>query len=562
MWPALSYAQAGDEYKITPEIKGLLVELDSLLACTEHINAAKEERIAAKRNAFLRASSEERRYWLAAELYDEYKTYDSDSALEYANVALDIARALGRRDLIDDMELNRAYVFSATGLLDNAQQCLSDINIQELSTTMLWKYHDALLFLDSRRTQYIGGVTDSDRAYPPEIDSLLQVTVANISPDDPNYCWFVGWSCFKGSGEAEGAIPTIKESVDRRHFDNRRDAMDAWVLSKLYEYAGDYTGKLKYLLLSAIADLKSSNKEIASLEEIAAILLETGDFDRSNAYITHAIACANSYKSRVRLGHLAQIQDQTLGAIHDRSAAQERQTRMLLVALVIILLTLIGALVMMIRKTRQLRRSRADVERINEELQTQIAETEATREELRVANAKLSEMYEEARESAGQLARINESKENYIASVFGLCSDYIDKLDGFRKNILRMIVARKFDEIHELTKNPELSHAEIKELYANFDKIFLGIYPDFVADFNRLLRPEERIELKRPNQLTTELRIYALVRLGLNDSIKIAKFLHCSVQTVYNTRQRTRNKAVVARELFAETVKSLGKPAI
>lgn len=562
MWPALSYAQAGDEYKITPEIKGLLVELDSLLACTEHINAAKEERIAAKRNAFLRASSEERRYWLAAELYDEYKTYDSDSALEYANVALDIARALGRRDLIDDMELNRAYVFSATGLLDNAQQCLSDINIQELSTTMLWKYHDALLFLDSRRTQYIGGVTDSDRAYPPEIDSLLQVTVANISPDDPNYCWFVGWSCFKGSGEAEGAIPTIKDSVDRRHFDNRRDAMDAWVLSKLYEYAGDYTGKLKYLLLSAIADLKSSNKEIASLEEIASILLETGDFDRSNAYITHAIACANSYKSRVRLGHLAQIQDQTLGAIHDRSAAQERQTRMLLVALVIILLTLIGALVMMIRKTRQLRRSRADVERINEELQTQIAETEATREELRVANAKLSEMYEEARESAGQLARINESKENYIASVFGLCSDYIDKLDGFRKNILRMIVARKFDEIHELTKNPELSHAEIKELYANFDKIFLGIYPDFVADFNRLLRPEERIELKRPNQLTTELRIYALVRLGLNDSIKIAKFLHCSVQTVYNTRQRTRNKAVVARELFAETVKSLGKPAI
>lgn len=371
----------------------------------------------------------------------------------------------------------------------------------------------------------------------------------------------MGWSCFKGSREAAEAIPLIRESVDRRDFDNRRDAMDAWVLSKLYEYTGDYTSKLKYLVLSAIADMRSSNKEIASLEEIADILLVNGDLDRSNAYITHAIACANSYKSRVRLGHLAHIQDLTLNAIHDRSVNQERQSRIMLVALAIILIALIGVLVMMWRRTVQLRRSQADVERINKELETQVSETREAREELRIANNKLSEMYGEARAGAKALAEINESKENYIASVFGLCSDYIDKLDGFRKNILRMIVARKFDEIHELTKNPELSHGEIKELYANFDKIFLNIFPDFVADFNSLLRPEERIELKHPDRLTTELRIYALVRLGLNDSVKIAKFLHCSVQTVYNTRQKTRNKALVARETFAETVKGLGRPS-
>ena len=122
-------------------------------------------------------------------------------------------------------------------------------------------------------------------------------------------------------------------------------------------------------------------------------------------------------------------------------------------------------------------------------------------------------------------------------------------------------MAGHIDEVRQLTKSPELSHAEIKELYANFDRIFLQIYPDFVADFNKLLRPEERIELKKNELMNTELRIYALVRLGLNDSVKISRFLHCSVQTVYNTRLRIRNKAIVPREDFANIVQSLGKAA-
>lgn len=123
-----------------------------------------------------------------------------------------------------------------------------------------------------------------------------------------------------------------------------------------------------------------------------------------------------------------------------------------------------------------------------------------------------------------------------------------------------MIVARRFDDVSRLTKSPDLPQNEVKELYANFDRIFLQIYPDFVTDFNALLRPEERISLKHGESLNTELRIYALVRLGLDDSVKIAQFLHISVQTVYNTRLKTRNKAIVPKEQFADTVRSLGKP--
>ena len=119
--------------------------------------------------------------------------------------------------------------------------------------------------------------------------------------------------------------------------------------------------------------------------------------------------------------------------------------------------------------------------------------------------------------------------------------------------------AKQFDEVKALTDSPTMAHNELKEFYHNFDAIFLHVYPDFVNDFNALLQPESRIVLKEGELLNTDLRIYALVRLGINDSVKIAEFLHCSPQTVYNNRLRTRNKAIIPKEEFANTVRSLGK---
>ena len=110
-----------------------------------------------------------------------------------------------------------------------------------------------------------------------------------------------------------------------------------------------------------------------------------------------------------------------------------------------------------------------------------------------------------------------------------------------------------------ILQSPEHAYGDLRDLYARFDALFLGLHPDFVENFNALLRPEERIELKDPMQLTTELRVHALVRLGMDDNAKIAKFMHCSIQTVYNTRQRARKKSTVARDEFVDAVKALGR---
>ena len=142
--------------------------------------------------------------------------------------------------------------------------------------------------------------------------------------------------------------------------------------------------------------------------------------------------------------------------------------------------------------------------------------------------------------------------------MFAICSNYISKLEEYRKDINRKAKAKMLPEILAMTEKQTMVQDELKEFYQNFDAIFLHLYPNFINDFNNLLAPEERIEPRKGELLNTDLRIYALVRLGITDSVKISEFLHCSPQTVYNNRLKVRNKAIVPKEHFVEAIRNLG----
>lgn len=135
---------------------------------------------------------------------------------------------------------------------------------------------------------------------------------------------------------------------------------------------------------------------------------------------------------------------------------------------------------------------------------------------------------------------------------------YIDKMDDYRKSLKKLAQDRKFDELNRRLNRPRCSRIEQDELYKNFDAIFLNLYPSFVEDFNALLTEDERIVLKQEDLLNKELRIYALLRLGITDSVKIASFLRCSLSTVYNYRTKVRNKAAISREEFEKMVMKIG----
>jgi hypothetical protein len=547
-------------------VEELLQELDATLAKSEDIEQQKVVKINSLRNDYRQAADREQRYWIARNLYNEYYSFDSDSAMYYADVAYRIARETAHVSWMDEMLLNKAYLSAATGLLTQADGIMANIDPELLDPSLEARYYETLLFITTHRDQYYGlnsTETPIDEKASAKLDSICRT----LAPSDPRYGWFIGWRDLKSSNNAADIIPELRKRVDVCEFNSRNDAMDAWLLSKLYGKISDNDAALRYLIISAIADVRASNKEIASLEEVANILYDEHhssntiayNLKRANDYISYCIQCANQYKSRVRVGRLAELQHKITRAYQTEIEHQEQLASNYLKLLGAILLGLIAAMIFIIVQMKRLRQSRAMLNDANLALNDKVEQLEILQVQLQEANANLSGLYSNAREGALELSQTNLAKEKYIADIFAICSNYISKLDDFRKNIYRLLIAGKYEELREITKSPELSQAEIKELHRTFDKIFLGIYPDFVRDFNSLLRPEEQIELKKDDLLNTELRIYALVRLGLTDSTAIARFLHCSVQTVYNTRQRTRAKAEESSVKFPERVRSLGK---
>lgn len=538
----------------------LLDSLDSSLGKSAAYTAEKERRISSLRRRLSQTANPEQRFWICRNLVDEYSSYNSDSALHYIDASTAVGRQTGRREWVDEMNLNRAYIYAATGLLAEAESALNEVDPRQMTPALATEYYNRLLFVLTHKDQYLGK-NSLTRPYSERAKAMLDSVSRLMQPSDPQYIWFLAWRSMTDPAKTREAIPVVEKALENSTYSTREEAMNAWILSRLYELTGNSDMMMRYLILSAIADVRTSNKEIASLEEISNRLYQSNDLERANDYISHCLQLANDYKSRVRVGRLADLQYHITKAYSQRNDRQRRKLNVYFIIALVFAAGLAVAMLFLYKQNRRIHRSKTELDRSNAQLNSKVEELSQTRRQLKEANDRLEILYRNVRDEAGELAAGNDAKERYIADIFAICSDYISKLDEFRRNIYRKIVAHNFDEVKELTKSHELSHGEIKELYQNFDSIFLKVYPNFVDDFNTLLRPDERVAMKKPGVLTTELRIYALVRLGINDSVKIARFLHCSTQSVYNARMKMRNKSDISKEQFAEAVRRLGKPA-
>lgn len=547
----------------------LIDTLDDAIAHYDRFAQQQENRIFELRRQLAQKQQPTDRYALQSLLYDAYHVYNADSALAICDRQLAIAEEMSNRDWQDEWRIKRSFILAATGLLEdaNAEILPLDGRSHLLPLATRTEYFRQKIYIYSHMQQYVGNAAEGNAmivAKNESADVLQQLYTDSIllivPKTDPLYLWQMAWG-----PQGESAKPQLEKALAEGKLNSRHDAMNAYSLAHIYDLEGNDDARMCALVKSAIADVRCCNHDVASLEELSRILYERGDLTRSYTYINYCLGRDLAFHNRVRIVTTGE----TFNQIHQASIKRQRTQRQwiavglaLLVALALLLALVIIQLVIRVRRSRRSEKALAEAnhhqELANTELQSVNAQLQKAMADADRANAELTDQRQRLSEAVSDLRESNYIKEETVGLAFTLCSKYISHIDEERTTLARLLKTNRHELLRKHLDTPQ-SSAMLKDFFRHFDELFLNIYPSFVGDFNALLRPDERITPRDPKGLNTELRIYALVRLGINDSVKIAEFLHCSPQTVYNNRLRVRNKSDIPNSDFAAAVQRLGK---
>ena len=556
LFPA--YACADTSKHALEENRKLLHSLDSLLEQQDLFVRVKEKRIKQLKMQYSRVKDVKELYAMNRMVYLEYRVYDADSALHYINKNIQLAQQTNNRTWEVVSLLEQSFVLTSSGLLTEALKAVSDIQPEELPQNLRSEYFGRLCTLYSRLRDYSSENSQLSEHYNNLQKAFRDSVYLTATPDELRY-----WNCrawlYLGTPEIEPVKQAFEENKQTLSNDSRKYSIATYNLSAIYRSENNESKYLENLILSAMADIRSVNGDIGSLQEIAEYLFKHGEIDRAYNYILYCSQKAMLFHNRVRIVKMSHLQNQIYKAYQEQSRTQQKRLQASLIAVSFLFLVLIGAFLFIRKQMRRLKEANLKLDSTNQKLSVNMDALSTAHQRLEEVNIQLKDLNTQLQEVNDQLRESNYVKEEYIGYVFNICSTYISKLEEFRKNINRKLKVGQIEDVKAMTDSSATASNELKEFYQNFDTIFLHLYPDFVGDFNALLLPEERIELKEGELLNTELRIHALIRLGITDSVKIADFLHCSAQTVYNNRLRTRNKSIIPKEDFINAVKKLGK---
>lgn len=330
-----------------------------------------------------------------------------------------------------------------------------------------------------------------------------------------------------------------------------------FTLAQAYLLKGNRAKGVYYLTLTAIADLHNATCEYQALPMLAQILFDNGDVERAYSYLLCSMEDASYCKAGLRSIEASNIFPIIDKQYKQREKEQRQRDHVLMYALVALSFVLIGVVLYLRKQMQKLREMRHQQTRNNAELAAANQRMHEANEKLQAALQEVKNTNEELQNTYSQLRMTDKVKEEYIARYLNRCRMYLDQLAEFRSSTLRLIKNRHFEEVANQLKRDLNAKVEQTQFYADFDAAFLTLFPDFVSSFNALLQPEHQLTVKKNGLLNTELRIYALIRLGIHDTTRIAHFLDYSTATVYNYRSKIRNKAICPPEEFEELVGKL-----
>lgn len=382
-------------------------------------------------------------------------------------------------------------------------------------------------------------------------DSLLSVeTIKNLNRD------IVLADKYNALGQPQKAINMLKPYAAQASEATPHPYV-CFTLAQAYLLKGNRAKGVYYLTLTAIADLHNATCEYQALPMLAQILFDNGDVERAYSYLLCSMEDASYCKAGLRSIEASNIFPIIDKQYKQREKEQRQRDHVLMYALVALSFVLIGVVLYLRKQMQKLREMRHQQTRNNAELAAANQRMHEANEKLQAALQEVKNTNEELQNTYSQLRMTDKVKEEYIARYLNRCRMYLDQLAEFRSSTLRLIKNRHFEEVANQLKRDLNAKVEQTQFYADFDAAFLTLFPDFVSSFNALLQPEHQLTVKKNGLLNTELRIYALIRLGIHDTTRIAHFLDYSTATVYNYRSKIRNKAICPPEEFEELVGKL-----
>ncbi len=525
---------------LSQNLDSIINELESKMRNYKAYDLEKEQRINALIEKDKKSNNLNEQYRINNAIFEEYQFYSFNQALQYIEKNVEIGGKLHNNVLLDEAILKMGLLLVNTGRFKESIDALSEINRNSLPESLINDYFIA------HKEGYSGlaynTAVNSNKLIYSELYTAYQDSLYSRLKPNSEEALRLKEKEFRDSRDLDMAFKINGQRLEKVQIGSRLFSLITFERSLLYELNNELTKQKEYLTLSAISDIQASVKDNASMGILAKILFTEGDIDRAHHYINFSYNDAEFYNSRLRFVDIANNMPLITKAYEQKTAKQKRKLEYSLLFISVLAVFLLIAIYTVYKQVKKVSVAKDKLKIANDKLLD--------------FNHKLNTSNEELKSLYLELSEVDKIKEHYIGNFLNLYSEYITKLDVYRKLVSKYVNANQMNALLKLSKSKQLIDEELQIFNKNFDSSFLHIYPNFVADVNKLLKPEDQIELKNKEDLNTELRILALIKLGITNSSRIAKILRYSVNTIYNYRASI-NKSAIDKENFEKMIKSI-----
>lgn len=525
----------------------LLVKLNQTIEQRPSYMQRKEEALETLRQSLrkLSAGNMEGRMNLYEALWQENRSYNTDSSLFYATALSQLAQQAGNEEQKQNALLHRATALMTIGMFKEADEIIKPLREGGVLPGQRSQFFHLGRSLFGLMADY--AVTAQEKAAYASLTDDFRDSLLTIYEAGSNMYRMIYADKLTAHGKYAEALRELLPFTPTG--DGRFDAGYHYTIAEAYYHMGRIEEARHYYTLAAISDMQSDTREYIALRKLAVILFQSGDIDRAYHYLTLCMADAKACNARLRILEILDTFPVVNEAYLEKKQQQQRVITGVLIAISLLVVSLIFAIFSVLKQKKALQQAQTDLAHANSQLNE--------------VNRTLVEYNEEMKRQNQLITETSYLKEAYITQYMDQCSTYLEKMESFRKRLRQLLSAGKTKEIQQaLTSYNQEVETELAEFYDSFDTTFINLFPTFVEDFNALLREDEQVQLKPGQKLNTELRVFALIRLGITDSTKIAHFLRYSVTTIYNYRTRMRNRARGDRDELEKQVMEIGKKAL